>query len=589
MANALIKSKTFMPAVVGRPYRPARAAYTAVEKRKVCGYVQKKAPGRYKPIKNPQTGQTTLVWVPDDASKPAWEMVYVCRQEDVEVHYPAVAEQQAVAARPAYVDYHLGWNAGARSIHSVSGDARATFQARASIVGAVCGLAGHEDPVSYNGTAILFGFYLTHGIAKVIESGEFKSASFAYTGGTVFSIERDSGQVTYWIDGVLRYTSEVDDSPPDLWLQASLYAGDDEIFNPVLEQVSEPDTQTEITGALTLALPAPRIAAREGLGGVLRLALPAPKLAMSLGLPAPAYALLNLVLAPPALQGRTLVGSTGTLNLVLAPPSAILTDAPTGRLSLVLPPPWILGRAWPSDVLPGGDGLLALGGAMPAYGVCRLPAAPLNAVLGGTVMHYAEITLGAVTFSGVLGGGMAARGEVTLPVDPLKAVLGGSVGLLSRLNEVFALNVTAGKPGGTTQYTGYEFNSVALIGGRYYGAGADGLFLCEGDDDDGAPIEASFGLGRLDFGSPQVKMVPYCYLGAAAGAMRVTVDALVDGQPASYTYTARAHGRSMRGVRFDLGRGLRSTYVMPTFYNCGGSAFEVDAVRFLVAESARRI
>lgn len=588
MANSIIKEKQYVPAQTGRPYRPYRPAYVAIERREICGYVQEKSPGKYKSVRDPQTGLTTLIWVPDDAVQPIWKMAYKCRTEETKVNYPAVPEQSAITSAPARFDYNMGWNTGARSRHSIAGDGRATFCARASIVGAICGLNGHEDPVIYNGASIKFGFYFTRGIAKVMELGVFKSASFPYTDDSVFRISREGGQVTYWMDDVLRFTSGVDDSAEDLWLQASLYSGGDEIFDPVLEQISEPE-MTEITGSLHLALPATYAAMRSGFGAAVRLKLPAVGVAMTLGLPAPEYALLSLVLAPPVPQGRILVGALGRLSLALAPPSCILTDSPTGRLSLVLPPPWILCRTWPHDTLPGGDGLLELDGSMPGYGVCTLPTVNFKAVLGGSLQSYAEITLDTMTFAGVLGGGMTARGEVTLPAVRFTAVLGGSLAVLSQLNEVFALNIANGKVGGTTQYTSYEFNSAARIGGRYYGASAEGLFLFEGDNDDGMPIDASFGPGQLNFGSPQIKTVPYCYVGASAGAMRMTMDALVNGQPAHYEYPALEHGRSMRELRFSLGRGLRSTYVMPTFYNYAGSEFEVDAVRFVLAESARRI
>ena len=168
-------------------------------------------------------------------------------------------------------------------------------------------------------------------------------------------------------------------------------------------------------------------------------------------------------------------------------------------------------------------------------------------------------------------------------------MLTGSIGALTGLNEVFALAITGGKPGGTTQYEGFEFNSFAKIGGRYFGASAEGLFLLEGDSDAGVPIAASFGFGQLDFGSPQLKTINYCYLGAAAGALALKVDALLNGAPASFSYPARGHGQSMRELRFDLGRALRSTYITPTFSNVNGSSFEVDSVRFLINESARRI
>ena len=114
-------------------------------------------------------------------------------------------------------------------------------------------------------------------------------------------------------------------------------------------------------------------------------------------------------------------------------------------------------------------------------------------------------------------------------------------------------------------------------------------YLAQRDHDLMAPIAARFGFGQLDFGSPQIKTASYCYLGAAAGAMSLNIAALLGGQPADYDYPARGHGESMRELRFDLGRGLRSTYLTPTFSNVDGAPFTVDAVRFVINESTRRI
>lgn len=184
-----------------------------------------------------------------------------------------------------------------------------------------------------------------------------------------------------------------------------------------------------------------------------------------------------------------------------------------------------------------------------------------------------------------MGGDMQAQAEAILQTMPLVFALGGRLGAAA-IGRVFCMNAATG---GTTEYTGYAFNSVAKIGGRYYGANEQGLFLLEGETDNGTPIAANFGFGQLDFGAAQMKTLAYCYLGTQAGKMRLTVDALVDGKPAQYSYAARQHGASMRGIRFDLGRGMRSTYVMPTFSNVGGQDFEVDAVRFMATASSRRV
>ncbi|WP_398493383.1 hypothetical protein [Variovorax sp.] len=594
MSNSLIKSKTFVPFTVERPYRPPRPQTNVWELRTVCGY-RYYGPdpnaGRYVTVTDPLNGKTTTTWVPNPGTTSPNGVDYfgyACRDELVMVQYPADPGQPYVPGVPSHWDYLLGWNAGARSRMFLAGDANATFQARASIVGAVVGLNGHEDPINYNGTSTKFAFYLARGMARVVELGVTKTGSFAYTDNTVFKVDRTGGQITYFIDDTLVYTSAVEDSTEILWLQASLYSGDDEIFNPVLHQVSPLDDDTPVTGTLSLTLPAPAFAARERAGGVLRLELPAPKPSITSGLAAPSFALLSLTLPPVFLNLRGLVGTRGELKLDLPAPGFAASDRPTGQLKLQLPAPWFLGRSWPQDTL-YVDGLLRLGGAVRPRGVAVLPTRPLEGVLGGEVAPYAEVTLRTVSLAGILGGSMAARGEVTLRTAPMVGVLRGSISILSGLNELWVLNMAGGKPGGTTQYEGFDFNSFVRIGGRYYGARHDGLYLLEGEDDAGQAIDATFGLGQLNFGNAQKKTVGHCYLGAAAGALQLTIDALLNDVPASFTYSARGHGETMRAIRFDLGKGLKSTYVVPTFNNEDGERFKVDTLEFLVHDLTRKI
>jgi len=595
MANQLIKSKTFTPGAGGQPYRAPQPARTGYVTQKVCGYkgghwglVGSGGGGGTAFSVNDEdytvTREEVTYGYVDDNGRP---VAYSCWNEQVPVHYPADPGQQYIPASPDKTDYHLGWDSGARSLLFVTGDSQATFHAGASNIGAICGLNSYEEPLNYTGATIRFGWYLARGAAKVVERGSFKTGTYPYGNDTEFKISRVDGVVTYAIDGTVVYTSSADGGDDPLWLQAALYSGDDEIFDPVL---SAPEA-TEVTGTLTLTLPPVCLAARQGTGGVLRLGLPQPGLAMGdEAMAAPAFAMLNLVLPPvaPSLYGLT--GIVGQLALSLPQPSAVLADKPLGRLSLTLPGLLMRARNWPLDELPFDPSPLLIVGRSGVHGIVTLPTKPMKAVLSGSMDAYAEVTLSTVAMTLLVGGSIDVQAETVLATVPMTLLMGGSLGgVLSSLNEVFALNITGGKPGGTTQYENYPFNSVAKIGGRYYGASEDGLHLLEGEDDAGQPIEASFGLGQMDFGSPQIKTVTYCYLGAAAGGMRLELQALLGGGPAIFRYPARGHGRSMRELRFDLGRGLRSSYVMPTFYNCGGAPFEVDAVRFMIAESARRI
>lgn len=598
MANSLIKTKIYVRGVAGRPFIAAQPARDVWEKRQVCGYKQTAehlVPGRYEFLQDKTTGQFVAIYVPDKSGvngvtlTTVTSMSFTCWQESVLVRYAATPGQTAVAAVPPRWDYKLGWDGGARSIMFVTGDANATFHARESVIGAICGLNVHEDPQVYSGLSIRFGFYLSRGYARVFERGQFKTPAFPYSEGTEFEVTRSEGVVTYYMGGSLVYTSaDTSSGNEPLWLQAALYSGDDEIFNPKLNQITPLDDTTPVTGVLTLTIPPGRVAARKGEGAVLRLKLAQPRPVVSSGaLAAPSFTLLSLSL--PSLQPGIfgLVGAVGQLNLPLPSPALAGSDRDFGRVNFRLPVPYVFARTWPADELPAGNGRVILNSKATIQAIATLPTKAMRLNASGFVEPYAEVSLGDVTVSGslLLGGSMAAVGEVTLPLAPMRAVLGGAISLLSGLDEVFSMSLS----GGTTRYEGYEFNSYMRIGGKCYGANAEGLFLLEGDDDDGRPIAASFGFGQQDFGSPQLKTASYCYLGAAAGAMSLNVQALLNGKPAAYDYPARGHGQTMREVRFDLGRGLRSTYLTPTFSNIDGAPFEVDSVRFVINESNRRI
>lgn len=598
MANSLIKSKSYTPAVSGRPYIAAQPARDVWQVRQVCGYkmvVNHLVPGHYQFVTDPHTNQVTAIYVPDKIEGNSITQVseyyyaYTCWPENVLTRVPATQGQEAVAAVPAKWDYKLGWDAGARSLMFVMGDCGAFFQAPSSNVGAICGLNGHEEPLSYNGMDIRFGFHLSRGYARVMERGVARTSARPYSSSTVFKVTRTGSEVNYSMDGNWVYTSTDMSSGNDpLWLQAALYSGDDEIFNPRLEQYSELDVSTPLTGTLTLTLPPARVAARRRAGAVLKLALsPTMVKGSEQVMEIPSFSVLNLSLpaARPSMYG--LLGVVGTLNLGLSAPRITVAERNFGRLSMKLAAPWLYARTWPADELPAGSGRLVLKSSSSLKAVVTLPTAAMRLEVGGLAQPYVEVTLESVKVSGalLLGGDMAAMSEVTLPLEPMRAVLGGSITVLTGLNEVFCMS----KAGVTTRYESYEFNSYMRLNGKSYGANSQGLFLLEGADDAGQPINASFGFGQQDFGSPQLKTASYCYLGAAAGAMSVNIEALLNGNLVAYDYPARGHGQSMREVRFDLGRGLRSAYLTPTFSNVDGAPFEVDAVRFVIHESARRI
>lgn len=145
---------------------------------------------------------------------------------------------------------------------------------------------------------------------------------------------------------------------------------------------------------------------------------------------------------------------------------------------------------------------------------------------------------------------------------------------------------TPGDEWASTTYSNFAFNSYAQIGGAYFGARDDGLYLLDGDTDNGQPIDAFIDLGAVDFRSRERKTVANAYLGMRGQApLHLTVTA--DGK--TYTYPTRGYGPHMRQERVDLGRGLQMNYVGIKIANQNGADFDVDTLEFLLADSKRRI
>ncbi len=152
---------------------------------------------------------------------------------------------------------------------------------------------------------------------------------------------------------------------------------------------------------------------------------------------------------------------------------------------------------------------------------------------------------------------------------------GGSVWAVN-LSESFA----------TSTFENYGFNSFGVIGGRAFGAKVDGLFLLEGDTDDGLPIRASVSYGKQDFGTKTDKRMISAYVGASStGKLYLKIIS----ESGEYIYIARSSSGRIQQQRFDIGRGLAGTYFTFELFNKNGGDFEIDSVTFVAADFKRRI
>lgn len=198
----------------------------------------------------------------------------------------------------------------------------------------------------------------------------------------------------------------------------------------------------------------------------------------------------------------------------------------------------------------------------------------------------------------------AGFGDTTTPAMRITAVMADSIGT----DEVLGTNLQAFEvlredvlfyavirlgaseyfgwvlnEGAPSQYTNFPFNGFVQFAGKYYGTAADGLYLLEGDDDAGTPIDVAVRTALMDFGTGKRKRIPEAYL-AFAGDGTVVLKAIVtddNGAQSEHWYTATLPaGSQMHNGRVKLGRGLDSVYWQFELTNVDGSYLDVDTLAF---------
>lgn len=144
--------------------------------------------------------------------------------------------------------------------------------------------------------------------------------------------------------------------------------------------------------------------------------------------------------------------------------------------------------------------------------------------------------------------------------------------------------------GATSRYENFGFDALPTIDGLLHGVietgPAAGLYQIAGGTDAGAPINASFSLGRTDFQAQEMKSLSDAYL---AGRSDKPFKARIRVGDVSYTYVAECVDSEVRRQRFKLGRGLRASYFGIEFFNQAGADFELSAASFNMLKSKQRV
>ena len=134
---------------------------------------------------------------------------------------------------------------------------------------------------------------------------------------------------------------------------------------------------------------------------------------------------------------------------------------------------------------------------------------------------------------------------------------------------------------GASSRSSTEFNSACRVGDTAYLMTAAGLVVL----DDAQPMDAEVTFAKQNFGSSHLKHCPYTYAGVSAdGPLFLDVSV----SSATYTYRIRDYDSELQQQRFDLGRGMRSSWYVFRLYN-DGDHFELADFTPMPVVSSRRI
>lgn len=530
------------------------------------------------------------------------------------VYHPEVP---ATPGSPAMtVEYPpRGWTSFARSIAVQPGTASMSFRVKASVSGVAVGFMAAGQPMPATGYGHLRdGLLFTNNTVALLRSGVTLGA---YVESDEFTIQRKrDGTVVVQRNGTDIDTRTTQDGLDALatptTMGVAMYATGDALYDPEFLAIAGGYGTPSLPAMTVLAsdyalaasdmtLPAMLMTAGGGFGGYVVLPAmqmfagegsraeavmtsPAPTLLAYGGtLPVTTSSGADMTAPVMVMSGILLAGSTGGGDLTLPTMTLLAADRVYGEARMNMPPMNMVGYDEPADEAVAFE-IFSTTNTAEAAGVL------LVTVLDGVAVGATAVStalLDAVVQEQLTASGTAAT-EQLLDAIARSFIQAGSTGILESAVGRTDLDtpVWHDQAGGSTMYRGYSFNSFARIGGKYYGANEDGLFLLEGDDDAGTLIHASIDLGRLDFKTAEKKTISQCYLGMAADG-NLVLKVIAEGK--EYLYKTRSFSPEMQQQRITTGKGLKTNYITAQFFNESGADFEIDSVRFFVADLTRRI
>ena len=142
-----------------------------------------------------------------------------------------------------------------------------------------------------------------------------------------------------------------------------------------------------------------------------------------------------------------------------------------------------------------------------------------------------------------------------------------------------------------TEFTNYQFNSLATFNKKMYGANDAGVFEMIGDSDNGTPINARLKTFFARVAEGKHSRADSAYLGYKSnGTVQLKVIVSDQGIKKAYVYDLVAQpATTLRPGRIKIGRGIKSVYWAFDLSNTLGADFDLDVLEIRPLVLSRRI
>ena len=229
-----------------------------------------------------------------------------------------------------------------------------------------------------------------------------------------------------------------------------------------------------------------------------------------------------------------------------------------------------------------------------------VPAVALSLTISARNEINAAIGIPALRLSGSLMSGQVLSGAIEIPPLGLVLTLGHQNQLVFALDipfidpwleirvmpafvpfrKGFAVNLSHF---GVTEYDNYPFNSFCDYHGMgiYIGASEQGIFLLDGDDDNGVKINAAIQMGTEDLWKDYIKRLREGFVVIRGGPLQLQI-VLDEGRLDPVIRNLESVVNTMHEERIRFPHGLKNRFVSFIWRNLGGGDFDFESFRAMV-------